>query len=229
MTTLSITPSLEDYLETIFIIKQKKGIVRVKDLTQYLQIKGSSVVESLKKLKKKNLITQEYYGYIELTQEGINLAKKLRERHIMLKKFLHNILGVKEKIAEKDACKIEHYLSEETLKKILKFILFIENYPKKPSWLQRYHTSLKDESEEEKTNKVVSLSELKPGERGKILKIVEIGPLKRKLLDMGFVREEIVEVKKIAPLGSPIDIKIKNTHISLRKEEAEKIIVKKED
>ena len=72
---------------------------------------------------------------------------------------------------------------------------------------------------------MVKLSDLKVGTKAKILKITDTGILKSKLLSLGFIKGEIVEIKKIAPLGSPIDVLIKNTHISLRKEEAEKIIV----
>lgn len=70
------------------------------------------------------------------------------------------------------------------------------------------------------------ISDLKVGEKAKIVQITATGILKRRLQDMGFIKGEIVEVKKIAPLGSPIDVLVKGSHISLRKEEeADKIIV----
>ncbi|MBC7240474.1 MAG: metal-dependent transcriptional regulator, partial [Chloroflexi bacterium] len=108
-----LTPALEDYLEGILILKEEKGIVRVKDLAHLLKVKASSVTESLKKLKELELIDQEKYGYIELTQAGINIAKEIREKHAVLKNFLVNLLGVNEETAEKDACSMEHYLSDE--------------------------------------------------------------------------------------------------------------------
>jgi len=233
---LTISPSLEDYLEGIFILKQKKKIVRVKDLARYLKVKAPSVIDALKKLKEKNLIVHEYYGYIELTQEGVNKAKTLYERHIMLKKFLHQILRMDEKIAEKDACKIEHYLSKETLERIIKFINFIETCPVGvPEWLNNFYYFVKHKRRppecvakfvrQEPQNKMAKLSDLKVGSKAKILKVTDTGILKTKLLGLGFVKNEIVRIEKIAPLGSPIDVLIKNTHISLRKEEAEKVIV----
>ena len=233
---LTISPSLEDYLESIYILKQRNQIVRVKDLARYLKVKAPSVVEVLKKLKEKNLIVHEYYGYIELTEEGNNRAKALYEKHIMLKKFLHQILGIDERIAETDACKIEHYLSKETLERIVNFINFIETCPQGvPEWLNNFYYFVKHKKrppeckakflEQNSQNNMVKLSDLKVGEKGKILKIANTGILKSKLLGMGFVKGEIVKIEKIAPLGSPIDVLIKNTHISLRKEEAEKIIV----
>jgi len=233
---LTISPSLEDYLESIFVIKQKKQIVRVKDLAKHLKVKAPSVIEVLKRLEEKNLIVHEYYGYIELTQEGINKAKVLYERHIMLKKFLHQVLGIDEEIAETDACKIEHYLSKETLERIIKFINFIETCPQGvPEWLNNFYYFVKHKKRppeckakflaQNSQNKTVKLSELKVGTKAKILKITDTGVLKSKLLGLGFVKGEIVKIEKVAPLGSPFDVLIKNTHISLRKEEAEKVIV----
>jgi len=233
---LTISPSLEDYLESIFVIKQKKQTVRVKDLARHLKVKAPSVVEVLRKLKEKNLIVHEHYGYIELTQEGINKAKALYEKHIMLKKFLHQILGIDEEIAETDACRIEHYLSKETLERIIKFINFVETCPQGvPEWLNNFYYFVKHKKRppeckaeflgQNSQNKTVKLSDLKVGTKAKILKINDIGILKSKLLGLGFVKGEIIKIEKIAPLGSPIDVSIKNTHISLRKEEAEKIIV----
>ncbi|MCX7793457.1 MAG: ferrous iron transport protein A [Thermodesulfovibrionales bacterium] len=71
----------------------------------------------------------------------------------------------------------------------------------------------------------MNLSMLKPGESGKILRIGAIGPLKRRLMDMGVLVGETVRVEKIAPLGDPIEVRIKNYSLSLRKKEAEEIEV----
>ncbi len=69
----------------------------------------------------------------------------------------------------------------------------------------------------------MNLAMLKPGEKGKIKKIGAMGPLKRRLMDMGVLIGEDVKVEKIAPLGDPIEVTIKNYHLSLRKKEAEGI------
>ena len=71
----------------------------------------------------------------------------------------------------------------------------------------------------------MNLATLKPGETGKITKIGVIGPMKRRLMDMGVLVGEKVKVEKIAPLGDPIEITIKNYKLSLRKREAEGIAV----
>lgn len=230
----SISASLEDYLEGIFIIKEKRGVVRVKDLAKRLKVKASSVIEALERLKQRDLIIHEYYGYVELTQEGMNLAKELYYRHMMLKKFFTQILGLPNNIAEEDACKIEHFLSKETLNRIVKFISFIETCPEeRPEWLNNFHYFVEHNKRPEicitkvlkDSNGLIKLSDLEVGKKGKVIKILDTGVLKRRLLDMGFVIGECVEVKKIAPLGSPVDVLVKGTHVSLRKEEAEVIVI----
>jgi len=71
----------------------------------------------------------------------------------------------------------------------------------------------------------MNLAMLKPGEHGRITKIGAIGPIKRRLMDMGVLVGEKVKVEKIAPLGDPIEVTIKNYNLSLRKKEAEGISV----
>jgi ferrous iron transport protein A len=74
----------------------------------------------------------------------------------------------------------------------------------------------------------MNLSMLKPGEKGKITKIGAIGPLKRRLMDMGVLVGEDVRVEKVAPLGDPLEVTIKYYNLSLRKREAEEILVEVE-
>ena len=71
----------------------------------------------------------------------------------------------------------------------------------------------------------MNLAMLKPGEKGKIAKMEAVGPLKRRLMDMGVLVGGEVKVEKIAPLGDPIEVTIKNYNLSLRKKEAEGIAV----
>ena len=117
-----ITAALEDYLEAILIIEKNRKVVRVKDLAGFMNVKAPSVNEALENLKKRGFIDHERYGHVELTAIGLSLAQKIYKRHNALKKFFHEILGVCENIAEEDACKVEHYLSKETIERILEFI-----------------------------------------------------------------------------------------------------------
>lgn len=71
----------------------------------------------------------------------------------------------------------------------------------------------------------MTLAELKPGQKGRIVQIGALGPLKRRLMDMGIVAGEEITIEKIAPLGDPIEVRIKSYNLSLRKQEANGIQV----
>ncbi|MCX7821285.1 MAG: metal-dependent transcriptional regulator [Brevinematales bacterium] len=117
-----MTQSLEDYLEAIYILCLDKKVARIKDISEKLAVSKPSVIQAIKELKNENLLIQEPYGYIELTSSGLEKAKQILKKHNILKKFLEEILGVSTENAEKDACKIEHIISEETFTKIIKFM-----------------------------------------------------------------------------------------------------------
>ena len=117
----NVTASLEDYLETIYFLNNDDG-VRVTDIATELSISKPSVNRAINTLKAQGLVTHEHYGSLFLTEEGLDIAKKIAKRHFMLKKFLTQILEVDEKTAEEEACLIEHCLSADTVEKLEKFM-----------------------------------------------------------------------------------------------------------
>jgi DtxR family Mn-dependent transcriptional regulator len=138
--TIKLSESIEDYLETILVLSCEHKVVRVRDLAKELEVAPASVIGALKSLTEKGLVVHERYGYIELTDEGSKVAKEVYERHKTLLKFFHEILGIDENIARQDACRIEHYIDQETLNRIVKFIKFIETCPEgEPSWLDSFY------------------------------------------------------------------------------------------
>ncbi|HIT73820.1 hypothetical protein B5E58_06205 [Tyzzerella sp. An114] len=117
----NVTASLEDYLEAIYFLNNDEG-VRVTDIATELSISKPSVNRAINTLKSQGLVTHEHYGSLFLTEEGLDIAKKIAKRHFMLKKFLTQILEVDEKTAEEEACLIEHCLSADTVEKLEKFM-----------------------------------------------------------------------------------------------------------
>lgn len=110
--------SSEDYLERILMLQEKGGIVRAIDIANDMSFSKASVSVALKKLKERGLvIVDETTGSITLTKEGHELASHVYERHQVLAQMLIE-LGVEKETALKDACRIEHDISEETFQKI---------------------------------------------------------------------------------------------------------------
>ena len=101
--------SAENYLETILMLSQKLPVVRSVDIANELGYKKSSISIAMKNLKAKNQITVTDAGFIYLTDEGKKIAEMIYERH----RFITS-LGVDDKIAAEDACRIEHVISEES-------------------------------------------------------------------------------------------------------------------
>ncbi|KNZ41081.1 metal-dependent transcriptional regulator [Acetobacterium bakii] len=114
-----LSESIEDYIETIYLEyeKNKKG-VRVTDLALKMNVSKASANDAVRKLKALGYVDHERYGQIFLTDSGMNTACTIYEKHRFISQFLVTILGVSSKIAEEDACAIEHIISDETFEKI---------------------------------------------------------------------------------------------------------------
>jgi len=122
---IKITSSLEDYLETMLSLKERNNEIRVTDVALELNISKPSVNKAMNILKKQGLLDQEHYGLISLTEKGEEMAKNVLKRHVAVKQLLNSVLLVDEETAEKEACLIEHAISEDTLKKL---IVFLDKY-----------------------------------------------------------------------------------------------------
>lgn len=116
---MKIHESAENYLETILMIKNKKGFVRSIDIANELDFSKPSVSVAMKNLRENGFIDVDSNGYITLLDKGQEIAEKMYERHTTLSKWLIG-LGVPEAIAVEDACRIEHIISVETFEAIKK-------------------------------------------------------------------------------------------------------------
>lgn len=112
-----MTQSLEDYLEMVSFLADE-GEVRVTDIAVRLGVSKPSVLTALKTLEEQGLLEHERYRGVTLTERGKIRAAEIRERHDFLTSFLRDVVGVSPKIAEQDACKLEHILSEESIDKM---------------------------------------------------------------------------------------------------------------
>ncbi len=110
---MNIYESGEDYLEQILMLLEQKGHARSTDVAIGLNVTKPSVSVAMKKLRENGYINMGADGLISLTDKGYAIARKIYDRHLALTRYLIQ-LGVPEKIAREDACKIEHDLSEES-------------------------------------------------------------------------------------------------------------------
>lgn len=140
-----LSSTMEDYLETIFFLKKENGFARVGEIADKLEVKSSTVNSALKQLAEKKLVIHERYGYVGLTEEGELIAAEVQKKHDILYRFLTEFLMLDSKKAEKEACCIEHSISQETFVRFTKFFKFLEMgfTDRKPKLLQLFEEYLK--------------------------------------------------------------------------------------
>ena len=115
---MALYESGENYLETILVLKKRNGRVRSIDVATELDYSKPSISRAIGILKKEGLISVDDGGWIELTEAGRQRAAAVYDRHNIIASYLRDILGVDELTAERDACRIEHIISEESFDKM---------------------------------------------------------------------------------------------------------------
>lgn len=125
-----LSASLEDYIEAIYHIIEKKLVARSKEIAAKLDVSRASVTEALRALSKRNLINYAPYEAITLTDEGRIVAEDVIFRHEALKRFFIEVLAINTNIAEEGACKIEHSAPPEIISRMISFTEFIKVCPR---------------------------------------------------------------------------------------------------
>ena len=251
---VELSATLEDYLEAISRLIAEKGVARVRDIATALSVHKSTVTAALKSLGEKGLVNYSPYEVVTVTSQGRKVAKDILGRHRLIRRFLVDVLLLDEDMTDANACRMEHVMDEEVLERLSLFGEFVKQCPRAgEEWLGKFRyyfehggepprdeSTLREwveglkmtlsEREEEggKRPTMTTLEKLKTGQKGTIVRVGSAGPIKRRIVDMGVVRGTPVEVIKVAPLGDPIEIKVKGYNLSLRKEEAAAITVEPE-
>lgn len=155
-----LSANMEDYIETIALLSKKSKVVRVKDIAKSLNIKMPSVSAALIKLRDKELIEYEKYGYVELTEKGKDIASKVYQKHSCISAFLNKVLQLNKVQAEDEACRLEHYLSSQTCSQIQKFMEFYEDSAQS-EWKEKLSKHMK----------IRTLNNLSANDQAKVLEI----------------------------------------------------------
>jgi DtxR family Mn-dependent transcriptional regulator len=245
--TKSLTASLEDYLEAIFHVAAEKGAARAKDISKRMKVNSSSVTGALRALADRGLVNYAPYDIVTLTAKGTRMAEDVIRRHEVLRDFFVKVLAVAEAEGEEGACKMEHALPRNILERLVQYIDFLDACPRAGiKWVtgfgQYCHhgenaedceqcvSSCLDELRQKQQESVdggttVALLQMKPGQKAKIIEIKGRGSTNKRIVDMGVEPGTMIEVERMAPLGDPVDVKVKGYHLSLRRDEATGITV----
>ncbi|MCD6496783.1 MAG: DtxR family transcriptional regulator [Deltaproteobacteria bacterium] len=244
-----LSEALEDYLEIIYHIGQRKGRVHIKDIASEKHVRMPSVTDAVRRLRDHDMVEYQARGTVELTPAGRNLALLVVGRHQFLKDFFTKVLGVPGDIAERDACSIEHDMSTATLAKLASFYQFLTTCPKvSPVVMEEWKSccsgtqgadaqvgpcseqleatkSAPSASSESRIAATIVLSQLRPGERARIVGVRATASVRQRLVEMGVLPDVPIEMEGMAPLGDPLRVRLRGYVLSLRRSEANSILV----
>jgi DtxR family Mn-dependent transcriptional regulator len=245
--TLSLSREMEDYLETIASLIASGGEARVTDIAERLSVRKPSVTLALRSLAEKGLVNYQPYALPTLTETGRMIASRIQHRHDVLKRFLMDVLLIKNDIAEANACRLEHAVDKEVLDHLAQFVDFVQRCPRGgATWIRGYEYHCDPEGEHERCERCMNLAldeyrtsapekepspmqttldQIKAGQEARIVRVGTKGAIRRRIVDMGAVAGTAISVVKVAPLGDPIEVKVKGYSLTLRKEEAKSITV----
>ena len=222
-----VSRQMQDYLEEILLQCAENKVARVSKIAKKLDVSLSTVSEAMKKLAEKGLIEHSTYGYISLTQTGREIADSIYSKHRLLKKYFIKALFLDEETAEKDACVIEHNISPKLLERIRQFVVFLDTCPQgTPTWLESFKKYLKTGKHTRNyADSLKPLAALKVNASGRVVKLAGETSIGKRILDLGITQGSVVKMVGTAPLGDPLNIKVGNTNIMIRRQDAEYIIV----
>lgn len=227
----ALTAALEDYLEAIFNLSRFNQAARSRDIAESLNVHKSTVTAALKSLGHMKLINYAPYEAVTLTAEGRRLAEDVAIRHSALRDFFINVLKVDRETAESAACGMEHAIPREIVTKLAAFAVSMRNCPQLDGAEtdgKKACASCVSKAASHRLEAHPSLDQVPVGVSAKVVAVNGVGGLKKRLTEMGLTRGAKVTVERIAPMGDPIDVKVRGYHLSLRKEEAASVLVKEE-
>ncbi|MDO4550505.1 MAG: iron dependent repressor, metal binding and dimerization domain protein [Planctomycetia bacterium] len=243
-----LTESLEDYLEAIYLIIQEKQVARPKDIASQMKVTNASVTGALRTLAERELIHYAPYDYVTFTPKGHEVAEEIYSRHVQLKTFLRDFLGVEDKRAGEVACRMEHAISRDILDKLVRFATFVQNCPRGGHlWLSNFEQGCDQDADYVRCQQCVetlvtrvnvqgeqgtaeksserTLDTFLTGERGRVLRLEVDEKVLSRVTEMGITSGTLVEVEGAAPWGDPMDIRVNGNPFSLWKDEARGIVL----
>ena len=217
---MKISPSMEDYLENIYKLEEKETLARTKELAEKMHVGLGTITNTVEMFEKQGLVVHRPYKGIKLTGEGRRIALDVIRRHRLAERLLTDILEMDWSRAHEPACRLEHGLTEEVTKSLGRILGHPKTCPHGNPIPTRYGGIIEGKSE--------SLIDLKPKERGTIVKITEEDrDLLQHLRSLGLVVGTSVRLEEKIPFDGSVVVKLNDVEHSLSSKVASAIWVKK--
>lgn len=234
-----MSKSTEEYLEALYTLTQNDTTASTSDISKHLKIAPASVTEMLKKLADGEYVDYTPRQGVTLTKKGFELAQKMARKHRLLERFLHDVLHVGNDKVHKEACAMEHALSDETERALCQTLKAPDKCPDDEKVIppcnlgfascgecQQWGEGNLDEVGKRKTD-IVAISSLKEKQDGTVAFIRGDNKVLRRLLDMGLTPGTKISVNRVAPLKGPVEICVRGSKLALGDEVACNVFVEK--
>jgi len=220
----AISESLEDYLKIIFQLERERRVARVKDIAARKGVRMASVTGALRRMSKEGLVHYGAREFVELTDEGAELARKVLQRNDFLRRFLTSALGLDKDTAEKDACAIEHHLSSATLARLAAFFQYLETYGLSSNLLEFLEDGASvpcedcPKSERPSQTNQIMLTSLEPGTVGQVAWLDGDAAHRLDLVEKGILPR--VRLSMEAHHNGTVRVRVKGSLVNLTEEQA---------
>jgi DtxR family Mn-dependent transcriptional regulator len=229
--------STEDYLKALYTLPRNGQEISTTEIAEHFKIAPASVTEMLKKLAKKGYVEYSPYHGARLTKEGAEIAQKIARKHRLLERFLHDVLRIRKDKVHTQACEMEHVLSDEAEESLCRFLNHPGRCPDDEKIIPA--CSLPFSSCEEcvaihrrgleevgrRDQSLVSICNLKEGDKARIAFIRGGHKILQRLLDMGLTPGTNIDIVRLAPLSGPIEIGVRGAKIALGRGIASNVFV----
>jgi DtxR family transcriptional regulator, Mn-dependent transcriptional regulator len=232
--------STQDYLKAIYNLTKNGDLVSTTEISQKLEVAPASVTEMLKKLSDDDYIKYEPYKGSILTIKGLREAQKVTRKHRLLERFLADTLHIGKEKVHKEACQMEHALSDEAEESLCRLLKHPDTcaddgktipacdlpFSNCEECIKLHNQGLEEVGKRNKN--LISIRELKDGKFGKISFIRGEHKVLQRLLDMGLTPGTKIKVLKVAPMDGPVEVAVRGSKLALGQDIACNVFVEVE-
>ena len=212
------TERLEEYLETIlYLITKNQSPAKTKQIAEELNVSSPSVTEMIKKLHSMGFVEYQPYQGVKLTEKGAEEAVRVKRKHQVLETFLAEVLDFDRKEAHREACELEHAVSDSVLERLYDFL-------GNPEYCPDGHPINIDKSNLRREEGFIPLDEMNEGSSGTIARVTLPRETKERLTSLGILTGEDIEIKRKQKQGC-ISVMAVGSEIALGRDIAKKIFI----
>lgn len=233
----NLSESAEEYLEVLYKLSLEERPVKTTKISKMLNIAPASVTQMIKKLEKDGYVHYSPYKGVTLTEEGYTIASKITRKHRLLERFLHDVLHIKMENVHEQACEMEHSLSDDAERALCQLLEQPAECPDDEELIpvcdfkfetceecsKRRQEEVKQVGKRDKN--LVSITNMKRTERGKVSFIRGDYKVIRRLMDMGITIGAEICVLEVAPFKGPVEIMVRGSNLALGRDIAKNVFV----